>query len=397
MEIPRPNSPIYARASYATAATFFFSGFTLASFLSRIPSIRDAFSLDPATLGNALLIGALGSVLALPSTGPIAGRFGPRVTTWAGFLLWIVGILAVIATLDQGSVLLLSVSLFVANMGTSVANSTMNISAGYVEVLSRRRIMPWYHAAYSIGTVTAALTGVLMTYWHVGVKAHLLGVIVATLVFMFLAGLLYVPQWIVASISTDDSGVSNTKRTRAAWGEKRTILIGVMVIGTGLMEGAANDWIPLAIVDGFDVSHALGTAALAFFLAVLTATRLLTPRMQRRWSPRPMLQVFLAIAVVGLLLFALSPWPWLALVGVAGWGIGASLGFPTAASALSTDPRMTAARISVLSTIGYGAFLVGPPVIGHIAQWVGYRSALGFVVLPVLLSLYLARYIDEES
>jgi MFS family permease len=397
VEIPRPNSPIYARASYATAATFFFSGFTLASFLSRIPSIRDAFSLDPATLGNVLLIGALGSVLALPSTGPIAGRFGPRVTTWAGFLLWIVGILAVIATLDQGSVLLLSVSLFVANMGTSVANSTMNISAGYVEVLSRRRIMPWYHAAYSIGTVTAALTGVLMTYWHVGVKAHLLGVIVATLVFMFLAGLLYVPQWIVASISTDDSGVSNTKRTRAAWGEKRTILIGVMVIGTGLMEGAANDWIPLAIVDGFDVSHALGTAALAFFLAVLTATRLLTPRMQRRWSPRPMLQVFLAIAVVGLLLFALSPWPWLALVGVAGWGIGASLGFPTAASALSTDPRMTAARISVLSTIGYGAFLVGPPVIGHIAQWVGYRSALGFVVLPVLLSLYLARYIDEES
>lgn len=110
-----------------------------------------------------------------------------------------------------------------------------------------------------------------------------------------------------------------------------------------------------------------------------------------------MLQVFLAIAVVGLILFALSPWPWLAMAGIAGWAIGASLGFPTAASALSTDPKMTAARISVLATIGYGAFLVGPPVIGHIAQWVGYRSALGFVALPVLLSLYLARYIDEEA
>ncbi|EPD31060.1 MFS transporter [Gleimia europaea] len=397
MEIPRPDSPVYRRASYATAMTFFFSGFTLASFLSRIPSIRDAFSLDPATLGNVLLIDSLGSVIALPATGPVAGRFGPRVTMWSGFSLWCVGMAAVIATLDQGSAMLLAVSLFVANMGTSMANTTMNIAAGYVEVLSRRRVMPWYHASYSIGTVTAALAGVLMAYLHVGVKAHLLGVIAATVVVMFLTGLLYVPQWIVASISTDESGASNTKRTKAAWREKRTVLIGVMVIGTGLMEGAANDWIPLAIVDGFDVSHALGTAALAFFLAVLTATRLLTPRMQRRWSPRPMLQVFLAIAVAGLLLFALSPWPWLALLGITGWGIGASLGFPTAASALSTDPKMTAARISVLSTIGYGAFLVGPPVIGHIAQLVGYRSALGFVVLPVLLSLYLARYIDEDA
>lgn len=397
VDIPRPDSVVYTRASYATAITFFFSGFTLASFLSRIPSIRDAFSLDPAMLGNVLLIGSLGSVIALPSTGPLAGRFGPRVTAWAGFLLWSVGMLAVIVTLDQGNILLLAISLFVANVGTSVANTTMNILAGYVEALSRRRVMPWYHAAYSIGTVTAALSGVLMTYLHVGVRAHLLGVIVATIVLMFLTGLMYVPQWIVAAISTDESGASNAKRTKAAWREKRTILIGVMVIGTGLTEGAANDWIPLAVVDGFDVSHAMGTAALAFFLAVLTAARLLTPRMQRRWSPRPMLQVFLAIAVVGLILFALSPWPWLAMAGIAGWAIGASLGFPTAASALSTDPKMTAARISVLATIGYGAFLVGPPVIGHIAQWVGYRSALGFVALPVLLSLYLARYIDEEA
>ncbi|KGF09455.1 hypothetical protein HMPREF1627_00515, partial [Actinomyces sp. S6-Spd3] len=102
VDIPRPDSVVYTRASYATAITFFFSGFTLASFLSRIPSIRDAFSLDPAMLGNVLLIGSLGSVLALPSTGPIAGRFGPRVTAWAGFLLWSVGMLAVIVTLDQG-------------------------------------------------------------------------------------------------------------------------------------------------------------------------------------------------------------------------------------------------------------------------------------------------------
>ncbi|MDO5034773.1 MAG: MFS transporter [Actinomycetaceae bacterium] len=396
VEIPNPSSPIYKRAGIATALMFFFAGFTFASFMSRIPTIRDAFELSPASVGNILLLGSIGSVIALPTAGPIAGRFGPRLTVWAGYGFWIAGMTVVVSTYDQHSLALLALGLFISQLGTSMANTTMNIAGGYVEVLSRRRIMPWLHASYSIGTVSAALLGALMIMLNVGVKLHLVIVIGLTIVVMFIAGLMYVPQQIIAHISRDESGSSNTKRTKAAWMEKRTVMIGLMVIGTGMMEGAANDWLALAMVDGFHVSHAQGTATFAFFLAVLTMARLLTPSMQRRWQPRPMLQVFLVIAIGGLFLLALSPWVWLALVGVIAWGFGASIGFPTAASALSTDPKMTAARISVLSTIGYGAFLIGPPLIGYIANFVGYRQAIGFIILPALISLYLARYIDER-
>lgn len=396
MDIPKPDSPLYTRASVATMVTFFFSGFTLASFLSRIPTIRDAFELSPASVGHVLLIGSVGSLVALPSSGPLAGRFGPRITVWAGFVAWALGMTSIVLTYARGEVVLLALSLFVAQVGTSMTNTTMNIEGGYVEALSRKQIMPWYHASFSIGTVAAAGLGALMIAWGVDVPMHMVIVMVLTLSIMLVAGMFYVPQEIISQISYD-AGAGATKRTKRAWGEKRTLMIGLMVLGTGLMEGAANDWLALAMVDGFHIPEAAGTATFAFFLAVLTTARLVTPRLQRRWAAPPMLRVFLVLAIFGLLVLALSPWAWLALVGVVAWGIGASLGFPTAASALSQNPKMTAARMSVMSTIGYGAFLVGPPLIGYIADFVGYKSALGFIVIPVLMSLYLTRYLDQPK
>ena len=101
-------------------------------------------------------------------------------------------------------------------------------------------------------------------------------------------------------------------------------------------------------------------------------------------------------AVVGLLLVAFAPHHILAIIGVALWGIGASLVFPLGISALSVDPVMTPARVSVLSTVNYGSALIGPPVLGLIADHVGYHRALAFVVLPVLLAIVLAGQVPDQ-
>ena len=82
--------------------------------------------------------------------------------------------------------------------------------------------------------------------------------------------------------------------------------------------------------------------------------------------------------------------------GVALWGIGASLGFPLGVSALSTDPVMTPARVSVLATVNYGAALIGPPLLGIIADHIGYHRALAFVALPVLLAIVLAGQVPDQ-
>ena len=101
-------------------------------------------------------------------------------------------------------------------------------------------------------------------------------------------------------------------------------------------------------------------------------------------------------AVVGLLLVAFAPHHLFAVAGIALWGIGSALGFPLGISALSVDPVMTPARVSVLSTVNYGAALIGPPLLGLIADHIGYHRALAFVALPILLATVLAGQVPDR-
>jgi MFS family permease len=97
-----------------------------------------------------------------------------------------------------------------------------------------------------------------------------------------------------------------------------------------------------------------------------------------------------ALAVFGLGLFVFAPSPWLAFVGLAIWGLGASLGFPVGMSAAADDPAKAAARVSVVSTIGYGAFLCGPPLLGLLAEHVGILHSLLAVMVMLAVSFVLS-------
>ena len=155
-----------------------------------------------------------------------------------------------------------------------------------------------------------------------------------------------------------------------AWREPRTLLIGVMVLAFALTEGTANDWLAVALIDGYDVS-ARGRRRR------LRGLRARDDRRPARSAPAcstasagsPCCGRTMALAGVGVLLLVLrrrSPcWSWL---GIVLWGVGASLGFPVGMSAAADDPVRAAARVSVVSTIGYAAFLAGPPLLGFVGD-----------------------------
>ena len=98
----------------------------------------------------------------------------------------------------------------------------------------------------------------------------------------------------------------------------------------------------------------------------------------------------MAAAAIGLTVFVVAPTLWLALIGVALWGVGAALAFPMGMSAAADDPKHAAARVSVVATIGYVAFLAGPPLLGFLGDAVGIRGALLAIGLPILVALVLA-------
>lgn len=386
------------RAAQATLAIFFILGLVQASFLSELPTLRDLFAFTPSQMGNLLLSAALGALLVIPAAGPLVGRFGPTRVGAVGFTLWISGLLGLLGAVRAGSVAGLVGCFLTANIGVFLLNAAINVEGGFVEVTLKKPRMAWFHAAFSIGTVCGALLGVASLRAELSIHLHLVTVIGFAGVAALWVFKNFLPAHLVAALTGKTAVATGEGQPVAAkipasqaWREKRTLLIGVMVFGTGIMEGAASDWLALAMVDGFSLPSWYGTVSLAVFLTALTVTRLFSPRLQGVCPPELLLRRLLALGLVGLALAAFSGSYVLALAGAALWGMGAALGYPLSASVLAADPLRSAARLSVMSTISFGSAIAGPAAIGYLAEYVGYQRALGVLLLPVFISLLLTR------
>ena len=141
------------------------------------------------------------------------------------------------------------------------------------------------------------------------------------------------------TVELDEHGTRCTRRpaSRRAWLEPRTLLIGVVVFAAAFTEGTANDWIGVALSDGYGMPRWAGVLGFAVFLTAMTAGRLLGTRVLDRRGRVPVLRALFVAAVVGCLLVVFGG-PALAFVGAAVWGVGASLGFPVGMSAAADEP-----------------------------------------------------------
>jgi MFS family permease len=396
------GSDAVRRASLAVYAVFILNGVNIATWAARLPAIRDGLHLTPDKMGLLLLVGSIGSLLALPTTGLVVPRLGTRGTVALFAVVDAVGLAIASFGVHTGRVLVVVLGLVVYGVGTSLWDSAMNLEGASVEQRLGRTIMPRYHAGFSFGTMIASGLAGLAAGVHAPVVVHVPVVVVLSSAAAIVATRFFLPDEPHRAASAP-AAVSHAAtpapapahgRARAvlqAWLEPRTLLVGLVVLGAALTEGAANDWVSLAVVDGFDVGHAMGAFGFGVFVTAMTAMRWFGTRLLDRYGRVAVLRLCAALALGGLLVFCLAPTLWLALVGVVAWGVGAALGFPVGMSAASDDPAHAAARLSVISTIGYSAFLAGPPLLGLLADHVGYRHALLAVAVPVLLGLLFVR------
>jgi fucose permease len=377
-----------ARVRLAAACVFgvfVLSGLTFASWASRLPAVRDALDLAPDAMGLVLLVGAMGSLLSLPLTGRIVSTIGSRNTVVAGALTTAIGMGGAVVAVTQGSIVGVAAGLFVAMMGIGSWDMAMNFAGTVVERALSRSIMPWFHAGFSVGAVLGAAGGTLASGNDIGLPLHLgitLAVVVVA-VLLCVRGLLpdVEPQPDGTTESAPAPGFART------WLEPRTLLIGLIVLSAALTEGAANDWLALAVVDGFDVPNSTGALGFTVFVIAMTVMRFAGTWLLDRFGRLLVLRLCTGFAIVGLAIFGLVPNLPIALLGAVLWGFGAALGFPVGMSAATDEPQHAAARLSVVSTLGYTAFLIGPPLLGLLADHVGYRASLLAVLVPLVVSL----------
>ncbi|HET6172460.1 MAG TPA: MFS transporter [Gaiellales bacterium] len=377
------------RATLAVYAVFFGAGFAFASWASRIPQVRDGLHLSPASLGLLLLSIAGGSVLALPLSGIVVARLGAgrtvavmAVLTAAGLAIAAIGFRIGVAPVVAG--------LFLLGAGNGTWDVAMNVEGAFVEQRLRRSIMPRFHAGFSVGTVSGALLGAAMVAAGVSVTVHLL--IVAALIG------LAVPWAARGFLTVGAAGRHDEEKPGhhplAAWKEPRTLLLGLLVFCMAFIEGTGNDWLGVAMIDGYDASPAVASLTLGIFLGAMTTGRWFGPALLDRFGRVASVRASGILACAGLLLVVFVGSLPLAMAGAVLWGLGSALGFPVGMSAAADDRQRAAGRLSVVTSIGYMAFLAGPPFVGLLGNHVGTLDSLlavaGLASIGVLVSGVLA-------
>jgi len=378
------------RARNAVYIAFIGAGFAFASWASRIPQVRAQLHVSPGVLGLILLCAALGSAVAIPLAGLAIVRFGEAVTVTITSLIAVAG-LAVIAIGHRYGIVPVAAGLFGLGFGTGSWDVAMNVQGAAVERAIGRAIMPKFHAGWSIGTVAGAGLGTAMVALHVSVTVHLLAVAAAVALVVPAATRSFLPAGAHAPAAPSSPAAAPAPARRhplAAWTEPRTLVIGLFVLCVTVIEGVGNDWLSLGVIDGYHTPAAVGTATLAGFLAAMTAGRWFGPRFIDRYGRVPALRACAAVALGGLLLVGFGGYLAVAMAGAVLMGLGTSLGFPVGMSAAADDPRYAAGRVSVTSSVGYGAFLAGPPVIGFIADHVGVLHALTVAGVLLVIALF---------
>ncbi|MDX6572214.1 MAG: hypothetical protein QOC86_1370 [Gaiellales bacterium] len=384
------------RAVRAVYYVFFGAGFAFASWASRIPQVRDGLELSPASLGLLLLAIAAGSLVALPLAGTIVARLGAARTITAMAIVMGAG-LTITALGFRVGIPPVVVGLFLLGVGNGTWDVAMNVEGTYVEQRLGRSILPRFHAGFSIGTVAGALLGAALVAVGVSVTVHLLFVAL-----VIGAGGPWAVRGFLTVTAPAHPDHEPSGHPLEAWMEPRTLLLGLFVFCMAFMEGTGNDWLGVAVIDGYDASPAVGSLTLGIFLAAMTTGRWFGPALLDRFGRLASVRASAVIACSGALLVVFGGSLAVAMAGAVLWGLGSALGFPVGMSAAADESRFAAGRVGVVTSIGYVAFLAGPPFVGLLGNAFGTLHSLiavaGLAAAALLLSRVLRpRPVRAES
>ncbi len=378
---------------------FAMCGLALASWVSRLPAVRD--SLEASTLDMGVLIFglALGSILGLGGSSHLIARVGTRPTMMWSFIVGPIGLVfaGLSATLGIGfGPIFIGLAVFGASF--SICDVAMNVSGAANERALGRTIMPIYHAFFSFGTIAGAGLGALAESLGVPIAVHI-GMIAIVMMAAGQLALRYLQS--EHGVTHDEESIADDDHSKSwrgrlsIWRDPRTLLIGVIVLGMAFAEGSANDWLTLAMVDGHGLDYTAGALMFGVFVTAMTIGRLAGVFLLDKFGRVPVLRGSAVLAMVGLTIVIFVSSAQIAIIGIVLWGLGSALGFPVGMSAAADDPKTAAARVSAVATIGYVAFLVGPPGIGVLGEHFGILRAL-LVVLVLVTAAGLASGAASE-
>ena len=361
-------------ARRATTLLFFLFGFNVASWISRIPAIQSDLGLSKSALGSVLLFSAAGSLVLTPLWGSWIARHGSPLLTRITIVLAAADLLALAYAPNAVA---LGAALFLFGAINGGLNAAVNAQAILLERHYPKPIMSSFHAAFSVGGMTGAAIGGYLAAraWHPTEHFSVIALAVAA------TGLAAIPRFL-REPSTDRS----TGGPLFVLPQGPLLALGALAATIMIGEGAMADWIAIYLRDTLHTTEAFAALGYSAFSASMAAGRLFGDWFTHEWGPARFARILALTATAGLTLALLAPGLGAALVGFALTGLGYSVIVPLVFSASGRVPGVSPGLgIAAVSTTGFFGFLVGPPLIGYLADATSLRLAL-FVVVALNLS-----------
>lgn len=357
-----------------------------------MPAIRSDLGVGTGTIGVLVACSTVGSIVGLTLARWALHRLGGRGAVLSALLV-IAGSLVLMGVgVSSASVALVAVGFTIVGLGLGSLDVSINVEGAAAERAARRTLLPLMHAGWSAGAAIGAAIGAACAAGGIGPGTQFL--LLAALVAV--VGLVIARDIPVEAPHEDEpeerlSWPSRIRRWMHGWSDRRLLLIGLVLLGVEFGEGSANNWLSLSVKQNHGQPAAIAALFLTLFAVSEASSRVAAGPLVDRLGRVRMLRYTTALGICGVALFVLAHAIWIVAIGVVLWAVGVSMGFPLGMSA-AAEGEDPATQVSVAASIGYQASLIGPPVIGFLAQSVGLLSALWLLAI-----LFVAAFVAAGS
>lgn len=382
------NIGLHLKPQIRIYAAFFIYSLALGGIYPRLGDIQIAMGITEGVLGLALIGLGSGTLLSLTFASPLLDRLGYKSTMIFGIVLLASSM--AIATFMPGP-LFLFVMLFVSGLVIGAIEVVINVEADRVEHLVDRRIMNRCHAFWSFGFFGAGFVGALAKQAGISPQIHLVGMVPL----IFFATILFLGR---LSPAAARAKVENEVAPKFAVPTLGIMALVAFTLSGTLLEGAAADWSVIFMRDIFEVAPFINGLAFAVGALGQAVARFFADGIISRFGQIRVARILVLTLGVGAILVTTAQHPMIALIGFALMGIGSSALFPLAISAAAqrTD-RPAAINVAALAQTAFAAFLLGPPLLGYVAEHFGIRVSFAVCLPFIVMSWFAIRALNPSA
>lgn len=352
------------------SAFYFAAGLIFASWASRIPDIKQQLALNDSALGYALFAIPMGQLVMMACSGYLVTHFGSRSILRFAIIAYAAVLMSISFAYNFQSLFL---TLFFFGVTANMMNISLNTQACELENIYGRTIMSSFHGLWSMGGLLGGIVGIIFVRYGYPIEIHYASVVIMSSLLVIVAG-----KYLISNKIQSDKPSSQERQFSLSKIDRTILLIGIIGFCGMFCEGTLFDWSSVYFSSVLQADKDMIRIGYIAGLGTMTFGRFIADRFISRYHASKVLKVCGSLIVSGLLLSTVFPYLISATIGFMLVGLGISCVIPICYSMAGHQKKISASiAITIVSSVSFIGFMIGPPLIGLFSEMTNLRIALG--------------------